>query len=621
MNYISADSIGRNLGERWLFQNLTFGILQGEKVAIIGANGTGKSSLLELVAGNVPPDTGTLSVRKDIKIGYLNQTPQFQLTETVMDTILYAENEVASAVRAYEIAIEKDDNTLITTAIEKLNALNAWDYEAKVKQILGKLGIHDFNKQMGQLSGGQQKRVALARVLLEEPDLLILDEPTNHLDLASIEWLEGYLSSANTTLLLVTHDRYFLDKVSNRILELANQQIYKYAGNYAYFLEKKAEREEMEAATQEKLKQQLRKELEWMRRQPKARTHKAQYRVDAFYDLKEKATGVKIDDKVEIAIKSERVGKKIIDIQHISKAYDDKKLISEFSYTFKRGDKIAIVGSNGVGKSTLLSIITEEIKPDMGKIIKGETIKIGFYKQEGLDFSEDQKVIDVVREVAEFVKLSDGREMTASGFLTMFLFPPKMQYNYVHKLSGGEKRRLQLLKILMQSPNFLILDEPTNDLDIDTLNVLEEYLQAFAGCLLVVSHDRYFVDNIVEHVFAFEGEGKIKDFPGNYTDYRNWKEEQEKAVTDKNKKNDVKEVKDWKAPQEKKKLSYKEQKEFEQIETQISEIESRIVEIEELMNGQVADYEQIVILGDELQQLKNTLEEKEFRWLELSEKA
>jgi ATP-binding cassette subfamily F protein uup len=425
------------------------------------------------------------------------------------------------------------------------------------------------------------------------------------------------------TLFLVTHDRYFLDKVSNRIMELVNNSIHKYTGNYAYFLEKKAERMENENATLEKDKKRLKSELEWMRRQPKARTTKAQSRIDAFYDLKERASVNTRVDKVELATKSERIGKKIIEIQHVSKSFNGQKLISEFNYTFKRGDKIAIVGKNGVGKSTLLDMITGQLKPDTGKVVVGETINLGYYQQSGLDFNEGQKVIEVVREIAEFVKLADGRELSASGFLTMFLFPPKVQYNYVHKLSGGEKRRLQLLKILMKSPNFLILDEPTNDLDIDTLNILEEYLQAFAGCLLVVSHDRYFVDNIVDHVFAFEGEGQIKDFPGNYTEYRLWKDEQLKIEQEsQSKKTIAKEeiiVQKIVELSEKKKLSYKEQREYETLEKEIRKTESQIKEIGRLMNGEVTDYEELTKLGDDLKKLKDSLDEKELRWLELSE--
>lgn len=622
MNYLSAEAIGRNLGERWLFQNLTFGILQGEKVALIGSNGTGKSSMLDILAGKIPPDGGVVSLRKDIRVGYLEQNPVFQESKTILETIFYAENSITRAIKNYEKAIETNNQDLLAECIEILDSQNGWDYEAKVKQILGKLGILDTDKLISELSGGQKKRVALARVLIENPDFLILDEPTNHLDLESIEWLEGHLSSSNTTLLLVTHDRYFLDKVCNRILELANNQIYKYTGSYAYFLEKKAERQEMEAATQEKLKNQLSKELEWMRRQPKARTTKAQYRIDAFHDLKEKATGFKKEDKLELNMRSERMGKKIIEIQHVSKAFNGQDFIKEFSYTFKRGDRIGIVGKNGMGKSTLLQMITDQLKPDSGKVVKGETIKIGYYRQDGLDFKEDQKVIEAVREIAEFVKLGDGRELTVSAFLTLFLFPPKMQYNYIHKLSGGEKRRLQLLKVLVQSPNFLILDEPTNDLDIDTLNVLEEFLTSFDGCLLVVSHDRYFMDRLIDHIFAFEGNGKIKDFPGNYTEYRLWSEEQVLLNTPSSTKTVTPAPTPVVAPPTtpKKKLSFKEQREFEQLEQDIAKIQAQLTALHDKIS-QETDYAEITALGKKVQTLEEELEEKEFRWLELAEIA
>lgn len=623
MNYLSVDNIGRNLGERWLFKNITFGILQGEKVALIGSNGSGKSSLMDILFGKVDPDGGIVSLRKDIRVGYLDQNPFFNSNQTVLETIFFSENEISTAIKNYEKSIETGDVDLMSKSIETLDTLQGWDYEAKVKQILGKLGIHDFEKLMGQLSGGQQKRVALARVLLEEPDFLLLDEPTNHLDLETIEWLEGYLSSANTTLFLVTHDRYFLDKVCNRIIELNNNQIHKYMGNYAYFLEKKAEREEMDAVTLEKNRQLLKKELEWMRRQPKARTTKAQYRIDAFHELKEKATGPKKEEKLELSMKAERLGGKIIEIQHISKSYNDTKFISEFSYTFKKGDKIGIVGKNGMGKSTLLKLITDQIKPDLGKIIKGDTIKIGYYSQDGLDFKEDQRIIDIVREIAEFVKMADGREMSISNFLTLFLFPPAMQYSFVNKLSGGEKRRLQLLKILVTNPNFLILDEPTNDLDISTLNVLEEFLQAYQGCLLVVSHDRYFMDRLVDHIFAFEGEGYIKDFPGNYTEYRNWKDELEETAkkNEGSEKSKPQEIKIEAKPEKPKvKLSYKELIEFESLEKDIAALEITKSNLVESLNQPSLSFDKITEISIEIEKINNSLETKELRWLELSEK-
>ncbi|ADQ18896.1 ABC transporter related protein [Leadbetterella byssophila DSM 17132] len=619
MNYLSVENLGRNLGERWLFRDLTFGILQGEKVALIGSNGSGKSSLMDVLAGKVPPDAGIVSIRKEIKVGYLHQNPDFNDAHTVLEVLFTSDNEITQAIRQYEKANESGDAEAISHYAEVLTRLNGWDYEAKVKQILGKLGIHDFDKRIGELSGGQKKRVFLAKVLIDEPDFLILDEPTNHLDLETIEWLESYLSASTMTLFLVTHDRYFLDKVCNRIMELNQSKIYKYQGNYAYYLEKKAEREEIAATVLEKDRNLLKKELEWMRRQPKARTHKAQYRIEAFHDLKERAAGPKKEDKLELSMKTERMGNKIMEIQHVSKGFNGTTFIKEFSYTFKKGDRIGIVGKNGLGKSTLLSLITEEIKPDMGKIVKGETIKIGYYKQEGLVFSPDQKVIESVREKADYIKMADGREISASAFLTLFLFPPEVQYSPISKLSGGERRRLQLLKVLVENPNFLILDEPTNDLDIATLNVLEDFLAGYGGCLLVVSHDRYFLDRLVDHTFAFEGDGYIRDYPGNYTDYRNWADEQAKELKKAPK---VVEVKKPSASAEtKRKLSFKEKMEFEALEKEIPELEKEKEELSQLLSGGLTDFEEIAKVSARLEELVSALEEKEMRWLELSEFA
>ncbi|MFD2522630.1 ABC-F family ATP-binding cassette domain-containing protein [Emticicia soli] len=623
MNYLSAENIGRNLGERWLFKNLTFGILQGEKVALIGANGSGKSSLLDMLTGKIDVDGGSISIRKDIRTGYLDQNPDLPAGKTVLETIFASENSLTLAIKEYEIALSLHDDNRLANAIERVDTLKAWDYEVKVKQILGKLGITDFDKLIGNLSGGQQKRVALARVLIEEPDFLILDEPTNHLDLDTIEWLEGYLSSSNITLLLVTHDRYFLDKVCNRILEIADNQIYKFTGNYNYYLEKKEAQEAVNAATQKNYRNLLRKELEWMRRQPKARGTKSQSRIDAFYDLKDKTIKKGPEEKLELSMKMERMGSKIIEIQHVSKSFDTQKIISEFTYTFKRGDRIGIVGKNGMGKSTLLQIITEKLKPDMGRVVKGDTIKIGYYSQEGLDFDEGQRVIDVVREIAEYVKMADGSELSISNFLTLFLFPPAMQYSFVHKLSGGEKRRLQLLKILVQNPNFLILDEPTNDLDISTLNVLEDFLISFGGCLLVVSHDRYFMDKIVDHLFVFEGEGQIRDFPGNYTDYRQFKDELPAQVsspeTSEANTNKTAIAPQVGKPETKRKLSFKEQKEYESLEKDLEKLEIRKGELVEKMNSGDGSHEELANWAKEFEQINENIAEKEMRWLELSE--
>lgn len=620
MNYLSAENLGRNLGERWLFKNLSFGVLQGEKVALIGTNGCGKSSLMDVIAGLIPADEGVMSIRKEIKVGYLNQNPNFSKTSTVLETIFASKNPIAEAIKNYEHAIEHNDYDGISKYTEIITELDGWDYESKVKQILGKLDVHDMDKLMGELSGGQQKRVTLAKVLIEEPDFLILDEPTNHLDLDTIEWLENHLSSSNTTLFLVTHDRYFLDKVCNRIMELVDSKMHRYVGNYAYFLEKKAERAEIEAVTLEKDKSLLKKELEWMRRQPKARTHKATYRENAFYELKEKTSGKRNDDKLELSVKSERIGNKIIEIQHVSKSFKDKVIVKEFDYTFKKGDRIGIVGKNGMGKSTLLGMINGEIKPDIGKVVKGETIRIGYYKQDGLVFDPEQKVIENVREVAEFIKMGDGREISASAFLTLFLFPPATQYAQISKLSGGEKRRLQLLKVLIENPNFLILDEPTNDLDIATLNVLEEFLMGYGGCLLVVSHDRYFLDRIVDHTFAFEGDGIIKDFPGNYTDYRIWQEENAKQQKkDRDNKPATVEIAQIKEAAPKRKLSFKEKTEFDNLEKDIQTLEKTKNNLTEKLSSGTLSFDEIADISKRLEDTVNDLEEKELRWLELSD--
>jgi ABC transport system ATP-binding/permease protein len=619
MNYLSAENIGRNVGERYLFRDLTFGVLQGEKVALIGANGTGKTTLLEVIAGVTAPDEGVLSIRKDIKTAYLEQNPEFKVGQTVIEALFALDNPMAAAVRAYEDAMLSEDPQRISDAMGMVDEANAWDYEAKVKQILGKLGIQEFDKPVGNMSGGQKKRVALARVLLEEPDFIILDEPTNHLDLETIEWLENYLSVSNITLLVVTHDRYFLDKVCNRILELENTNIYKYGGNYAYFLEKKAERDESEAATLDKNRNLLRKELDWMRRQPKARSTKAQYRIDAFHDLKEKASMSKNTDQVEMSIKMSRLGSKILEFQYVSKAYGDKVLIKDFAYTFKRGDRIGVVGKNGMGKSTLLDIVTNKVKPDSGSVVAGETVQIGYYQQDGLAFNEDQRVIDAITEIAEFITMADGRKLTASGLLTTFLFEPAKQYTFIHKLSGGEKRRLQLLKILIQNPNFLILDEPTNDLDIATLNVLEDFLQGFGGCLMVVSHDRYFMDKIVDHLFVFEGEGRIKDFYGNYTDYRDMLDEEAAAATQSQKQaaNQSSQTPQNQASS-KRKLSFKEQKELETIGADMPKLEKQKADLTEKLNNG-GSFEELNDCAKKIAEITNSLDEMELRWLELSE--
>ena len=628
MNYLSAENIAKSFGDRWLFRNISFGISKGDKVALIGTNGTGKTTFLNILTGKIPADEGEVSVRKDIRVGYLDQSPSFDESLPVLEVIFSSNNPVAQVVKRYEHAIETDNHDELAEVMEDMDKFNAWDFEYRTKEVLGRLGIHHTDNAYGTLSGGQRKRVALAKVLLEDPDLLILDEPTNHLDLDTVEWLEEYLNTSNTTLLVVTHDRYFLDTVCNQMLELDHGSAYSYKGNYSYFLEKKAEREELEAATIDKARNLMRKELDWIRRQPKARGTKAKYRVDAFEELKEKASQKKFDVQMELNVRTSRLGSKIIELENISKGFGERELIKNFEYTFRRGDRIGVVGKNGMGKSTLLNMITGELQPDKGKISTGETVQFGYYKQTDLVFNENQRVIDIVKDVAEVVQLGTGETVTVTHLLQAFLFSPSKQYDFISKLSGGERRRLQLLLILIKQPNFLILDEPTNDLDIDSLNVLEEFLLNFPGCLMIVSHDRYFLDRLVQHIFVFDGEGKISDFPGNYTELRDYQDEQEaekKAAGNASKPAAPAVV----APKEpvavtaaapKRKRSYKEQKEMEQLEADIAKLEQTKVKLVENLN-KGGSHEDLAKWSKQIEEINDSQAEKEMRWLELSENS
>ncbi|MEM7296775.1 MAG: ABC-F family ATP-binding cassette domain-containing protein [Bacteroidota bacterium] len=619
MNYLSLEGLTKSFDEKKLFEDITFGLDQGQKAALVGVNGTGKSTLLKVIAGIEAPDKGIVSFRKGITVSMLQQHPEFNPEETILEAVFAEDKEELNLIRDYEMAIRKteidpENAPDLSPFIEKMDALNAWEYEHQIKGLLGKLGIHDFEQKMGDLSGGQKKRIALAQALVVNPDFLILDEPTNHLDLAIIEWLENYLATANLTLLMVTHDRYFLDKVTNEIIEIEGGDIFRYKGNYSQFLEKKAERMEMEAASVDKAKNLFKTELEWMRRQPKARGTKAKYRVDAFQDVKAKAHSGITTQKMEVNLKAERQGKKILELEHVSKSYEDLTLIEDFSYVFKRKEKVGVIGPNGVGKSTFLNILSQNTQPDSGKIDTGQTTKFGYYTQDETIFDPNKKVLDIVKEVAEYIKLENGSEITASQLLNQFMFPPKMQHNFVGKLSGGEKRRLQLLRVLMANPNFLILDEPTNDLDITTLNVLEEYLQNFAGCLMIVSHDRYFMDRLVDHLFVFEGNGRIKDFPGNYTDYR-----EKVGVPSAELPKEIESKKDVQKEKAKaRKLSYNEQRELDLLDKEIPKLEERKKELQESMNHE-SEYEKLQEVSDQLKALEAELEEKEMRWLELSE--
>ena len=626
MNYLSAENISKNYNERWLFRGINFGILKGDKVALVGQNGTGKTTLMNILAGIIPADEGTVSIRKGISVGYLFQSPSFDESLSVMDTLFTGESPANQAIKLYEKSqLHPEDMDLLSNALELMDKYQAWDYESRVKQILGKLGIHDIERKVSELSGGQRKRVAMAKVLIEEPDFMIFDEPTNHLDLETIEWLEQTLSAQNITVLLVTHDRYFLDRVCNNIVELENGNIHTYKGNYGYFLEKKAEREVSEAASIDKAKNTLRTELEWMRRQPKARGTKSQSRVDAFYDLKDRATSTKDESKVLLNVKMSRQGSKILEIDDLSKSFGNQKIVDHFSYVFQRKDRIGIIGKNGIGKSTFLNMVTQNLKPDSGKITSGETVVYGYYTQGDLEFNPTDRVIDVVKEIAEVVTVGTGETISASAFLTHFKFDPKVQYGMVEKLSGGEKRRLQLMKVLIQNPNFLILDEPTNDLDIQTLNILEDFLMAFGGCIILVSHDRYFMDKLVEHLFVFEGNGVIRDFPGNYTDYREWADSPEVIESQRQNAEDGRKsggnslsTTVEKSQTVKKKLSFKEQKEYDDLGKAIEQLEAKKEALTEQLNGG-GSYEDLAKWAKEIEKLTDELDEKELRWLEISE--
>ncbi|SMG49140.1 ATP-binding cassette, subfamily F, uup [Marivirga sericea] len=621
MNYLSVENITKSFGERVLFENISFGLAQGEKVALVGINGSGKSTLLKILMGEEMPDSGNLSFRNEIKVGFLSQNPQFQAGQNAMQAIFSSDHESLNIIKEYERLAENPDmndkeQNRFQELMEKMEAHQLWDYESQVQQILGQLGIDDIKQSVEHMSGGQKKRVALAAQLIVKPDVLILDEPTNHLDIDVIEWLENYLATQNMTLLMVTHDRYFLDRVCNGILEIDRQQIFKYKGNYEEFLVKKEERESIEQLEVDKARNLMKKEQEWMRRMPKARGTKAKYRVDAFQDLKDKASKNLKKDQVELEVSQKRMGGKILELKKVSKGFADKKLFEDFSYTFKKGDRIGIVGQNGTGKSTFLNIVTGKIRSDSGELDLGVNTEFGYYKQQEIQFDDNKKVIDVVLEIAEHFKLPDGNEITAAQFLNKFLFPPKQQHDFVHKLSGGEKRRLQLLLVLIKNPNFLILDEPTNDLDLQTLSILEDFLDRFQGCLIIVSHDRYFMDNLTEQLFLFEGDNQIKIFNGNYTHYRTTKDESPKAKPEKSKESTNKEKA---KSEEKQKLSYKEKRELESIDSKIPKLNKQKEELERKLASGDGEAEDFTKWGKELNNLNLEIEELEMRWLELSE--
>ena len=616
ISYLQIENLTKSFGDKVLFTDINFGVLQGQKIALIAKNGTGKTSLLNIIAGKDSQDSGDISFRKDIKLGYLEQIPEMNENNTVINELFNSTDPVLSVIRDYERMVESGQEDGMTEILEKMDLHKAWDYEVKVKQILSKLKITNFDQPISQLSGGQKKRIGMAKVLITDPDLLMLDEPTNHLDLEMIEWLEEYLKKSKGTLLMVTHDRYFLDRVCNEIIEMDANNIHSYKGNYTYYLEKREERIHNQNAEANKAKSLLKTEQEWMRRMPQARGTKAKSRIDAFYDIKDKAsTGYK-EEKLDLDIKSARLGTKILEFEHLNKSFGDLKILEDFSYKFQRGEKIGIIGKNGTGKSTFLNIITQNIEADSGKIEIGETVVYGYYKQDGMKINESQKIIEVIKEIAESIDLGTGREMSASQFLEYFLFPTKMQYNQVSKLSGGEKRRLYLMTVLMKNPNFLILDEPTNDLDIMTLNVLEDYLKNFKGCLIIVSHDRYFMDKVVEHMFVFEGQGQIRNFTGNYTLYRNAQLAEE--LKQKQIEKPVKVKKEKPKQTIKTKMSFNEKREFDQLEKDMESLNEEKDEIEKAMSSGISN-DDLMIKSARIQEVMDLLDEKEMRWLELSE--
>ncbi|RHV98312.1 ABC-F family ATP-binding cassette domain-containing protein [Culturomica massiliensis] len=620
ISFLQVENLSKRFGEQLLFEGISFGIGKNQKTALIAKNGMGKSTLLQIIAGKDIPESGSVIFRNDISIGYLQQNPDLNDNNTIFEEVFSSDSPILNIIKEYEKAIATNNLKQLELLIPQMDAQSAWDYDTTIKQILSELKVDTYEKKIANLSGGQKKRVGLAKVLISNPDFLILDEPTNHLDIEMTEWLENYLEKSNTTLLMVTHDRYFLDRVCSNIIEIDDFGIFNYEGNYSYYLEKRAQRIATRNATIDKARNLLRTEQEWMRRMPQARSHKAQYRIDNFYKLQETASQKTDEKKLELDIKGQRLGKKILELEHISKSYEDQCLIDDFSYKFVRGEKIGIVGKNGVGKSTFLNIITRNLEPDRGKIDIGETVVYGYYKQSGIEFSETDRVIDIVKNIAERIDLGNDRIMSASQFLEYFMFTDKQQYSLVSKLSGGERRRLYLLTVLMSNPNFLILDEPTNDLDIITLNVLEDYLQSFKGCLLIVSHDRFFVDKVVDRVFAFEGNGKIKDFPGNYTIYKNHKEEEEEEKQ-RAKKQTPKEPKSTPSDNlsKKRKLSFKEQQEMLRLEQEIESLTNEKTEIESALSSGSLSTEELVRKSERISEVIALLDEKEMRWLELSE--
>lgn len=614
--YLQVEQLTKSFGDHILFRNIDFGIAEGERIGLIAKNGSGKTTLLNILAGKENYDEGRITFRNGISIGYLEQSPHYPAELTVLEACFFHANEVVEVIKAYEGCMATEDHTGLDEILARMEQLQAWDYERKAKQILSQLKISQYHQPIRELSGGQLKRVALANVLITKPDLLILDEPTNHLDLEMIEWLEGYLEKETLSLLMVTHDRFFLDRVCNRIIEIDQKQLYSYKGNYAYYIEKRQERIDAQSIEVERANNLYRTELEWMRRMPQARGHKARYREEAFYELEKVAKRQVHNEQIKLDVKSTYIGNKIFEATEVSKRFGERIILQDFSYIFSRYEKMGIVGDNGTGKSTFIKLLLGILSPDSGQIDIGETVRFGYYSQEGLQFDEAMKVIDVITEIAEIIELGNGKRLTASQFLQHFLFSPETQHNYVAKLSGGERRRLYLCTVLMRNPNFLVLDEPTNDLDIVTLQILEEYLQQFQGCVIVVSHDRYFMDKVVDHLLVFQGQGDIRNFPGNYSQYRVWKEAKEVAI---NKNKEEKEKTQKVRLNEVRKLTYKEKQELGRLWEEITCLEEEKKEIEEALCGGCVDAEAITQKSKRLSTITEEIDEKTLRWLELSE--
>ena len=619
MSILATEQVSHSFHDRWLFKDLHFGLQKGDRVALVGINGTGKSTLLAILAERILPTSGKVVKEKGIKIGFLEQDPDFTGLKSINDFIYSADNDQQRLIREYEELLSESniDEKKLEDMTERISSLNAWEYEHNIKTILNRLNIMDFHQDIKSLSGGQRKRLALAKLLIDEPDIYILDEPTNHLDIETIEWLEKLLTTGSKTVLLVTHDRYFLDNICTEIRELDRGNLYNYKGNYSYFLEKKSEREAIDAVMVEKSRNLLRRELEWMRRQPQARGTKSKSRIDAYYELEEKSKAIKGNDSVQLSVKVSRQGSKILELDKVSKRYGTKEIIQDFSYTFKKLDRIGLAGKNGTGKSTFLNLITGEEYPDAGVIAVGETTVYGYYKQGGLEANENDRVLDVVKNVADYIEMANGEVITASQLLTHFLFPPEKQFGFVNKLSGGERKRLQLMRVLMRNPNFLILDEPSNDLDIDTLNVLEDFLDNYKGILILVSHDRYLLDKLTDQLFIFEGSGRVQIYNGNYADFKLEQDEIQKAEKERQKKNIQEQVKPV-AKEEKKKLSYKEQLEYNKLEQEIENLEQNIkLKTEEL--NQLTDHLKLSTLAEEIESIQKKIDEKSERWLYLAD--